>query len=44
MKCVIPLVMVIYLLVVTSYFTVMTKHEMLSSEAIGVVSSRRYIQ
>ena len=36
-KTVIPLVMVIYGLVVTSYFTVMSREEMLASEAIGVV-------
>ena len=38
-KTVIPLVMVIYGLVVTSYFTVMSREEMLASEAIGVVRS-----
>lgn len=37
-KTVIPFVMTIYVLVVTSYFTVMSKQEMISSEAIGVVS------
>ncbi|XP_025114820.1 b(0,+)-type amino acid transporter 1-like isoform X2 [Pomacea canaliculata] len=35
-KTVIPFVMTIYVLVVTSYFTVMSKQEMISSEAIGV--------
>ncbi|XP_048253387.1 b(0,+)-type amino acid transporter 1-like [Haliotis rufescens] len=42
-KFVIPLVMVIYMLVVTSYFTVMTKHEMLSSEAIAVTWGERML-
>ncbi|XP_046559322.1 b(0,+)-type amino acid transporter 1-like [Haliotis rubra] len=42
-KCVIPLVMVIYMLVVTSYFTVMTKREMLASEAIGVTWGERML-
>ncbi|KAK7114902.1 hypothetical protein V1264_000883 [Littorina saxatilis] len=40
-KFVIPLVMLIYGLVVTSYFTVMSREEMLSSEAIGVTWAER---
>ncbi|XP_076449020.1 uncharacterized protein LOC143285542 isoform X2 [Babylonia areolata] len=43
-KTVIPLVMVIYMLVVTSYFTVMSREEMLASEAIGVTWAERVLK
>ncbi|XP_041376641.1 b(0,+)-type amino acid transporter 1-like [Gigantopelta aegis] len=40
---VIPLVSIIYMLVVTSYFTVMTKEDMMSSNAIGVTFGARVL-
>ncbi|KAL8593098.1 hypothetical protein ACOMHN_018024 [Nucella lapillus] len=43
-KFVIPLVMLIYGLVVTSYFTVMSSEDMLASEAIGVTWAERVLQ
>ena len=35
---VLPFVTVVYLLMVTSFFTVLNRQEMVSAEAIGVVS------
>nr|KAG5707992.1 hypothetical protein BaRGS_025130 [Batillaria attramentaria] len=42
-KTVIPMVMILYGLVVTSYFTVMSREDMIASEAIGVTWAERVL-
>ncbi|BFZ12536.1 hypothetical protein BsWGS_15574 [Bradybaena similaris] len=42
-KTVLPLVLVIYLLTVLSYFTAMTRQELLESQAIGVTWAQRVL-
>ena len=39
----IPFVTCVYLLTVTSFFTVLSRQEMMSAEAIGVVGNEKFL-